>query len=63
MLQLALAAAEIAVNTHYSHSTLTQALWRGSRSVSAIQSSIPRKHWNLVWVWHSFQRSVHQEKP
>lgn len=71
-LQLTLVTVEIAANAHYSQSPLIEALWRGSRSISAIQSNIPRKHWSLVWVWHLFLRSVqspqkcmkskHQEK-
>lgn len=70
-LQLALVTVEIAANAHYSQSPLIEALWRGSRSLSAIQSNIPRKHWSLVWVWHLFLRFVqspdcmkskHQEK-
>lgn len=57
-LQLALVTVEIAASACSSQSPLVEALWRGSRSISAIQSNIPRKHWSLVWVWHLFWRSV-----
>lgn len=57
-LQLTLVTVEIVANAYYSQSPIIEALWRGSRSISAIQSNIPRKHWSLVWVWHLFLRSV-----